>query len=106
MYHRIFLANVIFSKTPGNMVEGTGLFFICVCVCLYVCVLMPPHFTITCFRFRAKRIDGVNVVYFRITHFLCIQRYVDDVFLYCVLKANEVLVTVCVIVLLCVLYMG
>ena len=61
-----------------------GEIFIMLCVCVYA---NPLH--LMCFGFRAMPIDGVHVVYFRSTQLLGRPRYVDDVYLYCVLKASE-----------------
>ena len=62
--------------------------FLCICVC--VCVLMPTHCIIMCFGFRAMRIDGISLVYFRFTHLLGRSRYVGDVYLYLCTKRSEV----------------
>ena len=43
------------------------------CIFLYTYktfLLMPTHYTITFFGFRAIRIDGESVVYFRFTYIL------------------------------------
>ena len=72
---------------------------VCVCVCVGVCVCVcvfnanPLHFM--CFGFRAMRIDHLSVVFFRFTRILGRPSYVNDVYLYCVLKVSEVRVTKC-----------
>ena len=59
---------------------------------------MPTHCTVTCFVFRALRIDGDSVIYFQFTHLLGRPRYTGDVYLYLCTERIEVRVTICVIV--------
>ena len=56
------------------------------CVCVCVCVFSdanPLHYY-TRFGFRARRIDGVSVIYFRITHRLGRPHYVWEEYLHSV----------------------
>ena len=47
-----------------------------------VCVSNANSLHFICFRFRAMRIDGTSVVYFRFTHLMGRPCYVGDVYLY------------------------
>ena len=68
-----------------------GFPILCVYVCVYVCVcvLMPTHCTITFFGFRAMRIDGVSVVYFRFTHLLVRPCNMGDEYSICICVLKE-----------------
>ena len=61
-------------------------------------VSMPIHCTITHFRFHARRMMALSVVYFLILHRLGRPHCVWDEYLYSVLQEVEVRVTVCVTV--------
>ena len=65
---------------------------------VYVCVPIPTHSTITCFGFRARRIDGVEYGLFSIHDRLGRPHYVWDEYLYSVLEKADVRVTVYVTV--------
>ena len=66
------------------------------------CVSSASPLCFTCFRFWTTRIDGISMIYFRFSHLLGRPHYMGDVYLsLCIVK-----VMVCVIVLLCVLYVG
>ena len=67
------------------------------CVCVCVCVPMSTHCTCV-FQIPHK---ALSVVYFQFTHLLGRPRYVGNVYLYCALEASEVMVTICVIIVLC-----
>ena len=68
----------------------------CVCVCVFN--VNPLQFTRI--GFRAMRIHGVSMVYFRFTHLLGRPQYAGEVSVLCV-KELDVRVNVCVIVLKC-----
>ena len=72
---------------------------VCVCVCVCVFFLNANLLHFTCFGFRTMQVDGISVIYFRFMHLLGRPRNVSDVYLYCIQKAHEVRMTVCVIVL-------
>ena len=90
------------QEKPQTKFQPCSLGFKVLCLCFP----MPTHCTITCFGFHARSIDGVNVVYFRITHRLGRPHYVWDEYLYSVGEKVEVRVTesvtVCVVLLCCV----
>ena len=71
---------------------------VCVCVRVRVCFPMPIHCTITCFRFRARQIDGVECGLFQFMHCLGRSYYMWDEYLYSVLEEVEVRMTVSVTV--------
>ena len=62
-----------------------------------VCVLMPNHCSVMCFRFRAMRIYGVSVVYFQFTHLLGKPRYMGDMYLYLCTERSEDRMNACVL---------
>ena len=69
----------------------TSFWFVCVCVCVFVCVCVcvcvsnaNPLYC-TCFVFRAMRIHGVSVIYFRFTHLLGGSRYKGNVHGMCII---------------------
>ena len=75
---------------------------------LQLCVPMPTHCTITCFGFRARRIDGVQCGLFTNNAPLDRPHYVWDEYLYSVQEKVEVRVTgdcmcnyLCSVIVLC-----
>ena len=79
---------------------------LCVCVCVCACVcgcvclkvvgeLVLTHCTITCFGFRALRIESGSVVYFYSQISWSDQVTWDDVYLYLCTEKSEVRVIMC-----------
>ena len=61
---------------------------------------MPTHSTLWALG-SVQCDNGIKVVYFRFTHLLVRSPYMGEVYLYCVVKANEVRVTVGLCVIVC-----